>query len=226
MVTTRIEYKKRLDEIDSYFSSFKVLDSGSCVISYTSLMGDTTEIPINDSLSKIIKANGFLLLYNLIEATVRNSIDAVMNAIKSENCSYKLLSDKIRLLWIKQETKNIVDINQKRNEIKIFAEKILEHALLEISSDSITISGNIDAQEIRKISEQIGCDIVADGRNLKTIKDKRNKLAHGEKTFSELGKDISVSDLIEYKNDVKSYLDSVLITIEDYISQKKYMQHA
>lgn len=224
MVTTKLEYNKRLTEVESYLSSFKLLDGGSCVISCTSITGDITEIPIDDSLSKIIKANGFLLLYNLIEATVKSSIDAVMNAVKSDKCSYKQLSDKMRILWIKQETKTITDVNQSRYDIKVFAEKVLNNVLLEISSNTITISGNIDAQEIRKISEQIGCEIVADGRKLKTIKDNRNKLAHGEKTFSELGRDISVNDLIEYKNDVKAYLDTVLSKIEDFITNKKYIK--
>ena len=102
---------------------------------------------------------------------------------------------------------------------------VLEDRLLRFKSDCINISGNIDAQEIRNILKQVGGHEIKDGRSLKTIKDKRNNLAHGEFSFSEIGKDCTVNDLIVYKDDAKEYLSKVLDEIESYINSQKYLKN-
>lgn len=182
-------------------------------------MGEPLEMPVDENLSRILKANGFLLLYNLIEATIRKSIDAVFNAIHSNAHSYSDLTSELRRIWIKQESKNA-----SLDKIISIAESILTNELLYFREDCITISGNIDAQEIRKILKQFGGNEISDGRNLKTIKDKRNHLAHGEFSFSEIGKDYTVQDLIKYKDDAKEYLNKVLDEIQRYIEYKNYLK--
>lgn len=101
---------------------------------------------------------------------------------------------------------------------------ILDNEFLSFKRDCIDISGNIDAQKIRDILKQIGGNEISDGRELKIIKDKRNNLAHGEFTFSEIGRDVLVSELIEYKNKTKDYLSNVLAEINDYIESQKYLK--
>ena len=100
---------------------------------------------------------------------------------------------------------------------------ILENGLLTFERNCINISGNIDAQKIREILRQIGGTEIKDGRRLEAIKNKRNNLAHGEFSFSEIGKDYTVNDLISYKNDTKDYLSKVLDEIELYIDNQKYL---
>lgn len=60
------------------------------------------------------------------------------------------------------------------------------------------------------------------GRDLVIIKEKRNKLAHGQFTFSEIGRDYTINELIGFKNNTKNYLDNVLSEIESYINYKGY----
>ena len=103
------------------------------------------------------------------------------------------------------------------------AKIVLENGLLTFKKDFINISGNIDAQEIRKILKQVGGNEIRDGRCLKAIKDKRNHLAHGDFSFSEIGKDYTVSDLITYKDDTKDYLSKVLGEIQNFIDNQKYL---
>lgn len=218
MTNTRSEYNKRLDEVEIYFNALSFLDNGSCTISCINIMGERLEMPVDENLSRILKANGFLLLYNLIEATVRKSIDAVFNAIHSNSPTYKKLTSELRELWLKQESKNA-----SLDKIISIAESVLTNELLSFREDCINISGNIDAQEIRKILKQFGGNEISDGRNLKTIKDKRNHLAHGEFSFSEIGKDYTIQDLVKYKDDAKEYLDKVLDEIQHYIENKNYL---
>lgn len=218
MNNTRIEYHKRLHEVEVYFEALKLLDNGSCSIKCTDILGVETTKEIDSELSTILKANGFLLLYNLIESTIRKSIDAVINSMHTSSVTFRNLSDELRKLWIRQEGKN-------PNEEKIMsiAKIVLENGLLTFKKDFINISGNIDAQEIRKILKQVGGNEISDGRCLKAIKDKRNHLAHGEFSFSEIGKDYTVNDLIAYKNDTKEYLSKVLEEIQSFIDNQKYL---
>lgn len=219
MINTRNEYNSRLNEVEIYFDALSFLDKGTCEVKCIDILGAESTMPVDDNLSRILKANGFLLLYNLIESTIRKSIGAIFAAIHSSSSSYKDLSSDLRKLWVKQECKNATI-----EKIMNIADSILADELISFKEDCITISGNIDAQEIRKILKQFGGNEIRNGRNLKTIKDKRNNLAHGEFSFSEIGKDYTVQDLIKYKNDVKEYLDKVLDEIQQYIEYKNYLK--
>lgn len=218
MNNTRIEYNKRLHEIEIYFDTLELLENGRCSIKSVNILGIESTKEIDDELSMILKANGFLLLYNLIESTVRKSIDAVINSIHASSVTFRSLSDTLRKLWIKQEGRNISN-----EKIMSIALSILENGLLTFERNCINISGNIDAQKIREILRQIGGTEIKDGRCLEAIKNKRNNLAHGEFSFSEIGKDYTVNDLISYKNDTKDYLSKVLDEIELYIDNQKYL---
>ena len=61
-----------------------------------------------------------------------------------------------------------------------------------------------------------------DGRNLVEIKNKRNRLAHGEQTFYEVGKDFSVNQLRAFKDETFKYLSNVIANIEMFIFDKQY----
>ena len=224
MNNARNEYQKRLHEVDLYFDTLQLLDKGTCTIKCVNILGEEEMKEVDTELSTILKANGFLLLYNLIEATIKNSIDAVLNSIHTSTVTYRDLSDNLKKIWIKQESKSI---NGEKNFEKVMAiaKAILDNEILSFERDCINISGNIDAQKIREILKQFGGNEISDGRDLKTIKDKRNNLAHGEFTFSEIGRDYTVRDLIDYKNETKDYLLNVLDEMQDYIGNQKYLNH-
>ena len=219
MTNTINEYNKRVQEIEIYFNTLKFLDKGTCVIQCTDILGNYEEQEIDSELSKILKAHGFLLLYNLIEATIRKSIDAILNSIHSTSMTYQQLSEEFRKLWIKQENKGQTCSNEKLLSI---VNSILNAETTRFKEDCVYISGNIDAQEIRNIMKQIGGNEIRDGRNLKKIKDQRNHLAHGEFSFAEIGKDYTVQELIEYKESAKLYLNQVLTEIQDFIAVRKF----
>ena len=222
MKTTRAEYTKRLKEVTLYFDTIKLLDNGDCSIICKDINGIVKEKIIDNELAKIMKANGFLLLYNLIEATIRNSISAILNSISTDKLTFKLLSDNLKKLWINQEINNTKDISKFKEKDSELSEKILNDSLLEFSQECINISGNIDAQKIRDIAKKFGYLEPKDGRGLQTIKDKRNQLAHGEFTFSDIGKNYTSNDLIEYKSEVVSFIEGVLNNVEVYINTKGY----
>ena len=222
MKTTRAEYTKRLNEVTLYFETIKLLDNGDCSIICKDINGGTTEKIIDGELAKIMKANGFLLLYNLIEATIRNSISAILNSISTDKLTFKLLSDNLKKLWINQEINKTKDISKFKEKVSELSEKILNDKLLEFTNECVNISGNIDAQRIREIAKKFGYLEPKDGRGLQTIKDKRNQLAHGEFTFSDIGKNYTSNDLIDYKSEVVTFIENVLNNVETYINAKGY----
>lgn len=222
MITTKVEYNKRKHEVSRYLDAVGYLDKGECKIVCTDILGNDSSLSIDDELSKILKANCFILLYNLIESTIVNSIKAITNSIESEKLTFEQFSDEIKRLWIRQEAKTIKDISQTVNIITKLTDSILKKEFIAITVDSVHISGNIDAQEIRKIAKQIGWEQTKDGRDLATVKNKRNSLAHGEFTFSDIGKDYTIRELIEIKNKTLQYLDDVLQKVEEYVNSKKY----
>lgn len=130
----------------------------------------------------------------------------------------------MKKLWVRQETKEIKDFNQSRDKIYEMSEKILNDSLLEFKEACVNISGNIDAQAIRDLAKQFGYTESTNGRHLQIVKEKRNKLAHGEFTFSEIGKEYTVKDLITLKTEVTNYIEDVLKNVEDFITDKKYQR--
>lgn len=218
MNNTKIEYNKRLHEVEVYFETLELLDKGNCTIKCVDILEQETVKKIDSELSTILKANGFLLLYNLVESTIRKSLDAILFSIHTSSVTFDSLSEELRKLWIKQEGKNA---NTKK--IIEIANKILDKEILFFEKDCVDISGNIDAQKIREILRQLGGNEIKDGRYLKEIKDKRNNLAHGDFSFSEIGKDYTVKDLIKYKDETRDYLLKVLAEIELYINRKKFL---
>lgn len=85
-------------------------------------------------------------------------------------------------------------------------------------------SGNVDARQIKKVANEYGFSPPsADGRDLLTVKASRNDLAHGSKSFSEVGRDYTMSTIIDIKEKVIAYLDSMLTNVADYINNKLYL---
>lgn len=106
------DFTERSKEVSKYFIFLKSLEQGTTKLSMDG-KGDSSKIKVIDpELLKTLKASGFLLLYNLVEATMRNVIEAIFDRLRSEGISY----DQIR-----PELKKIVLRNlKKRNPDRIF----------------------------------------------------------------------------------------------------------
>lgn len=104
-------------------------------------------------------------------------------------------SNEIKHLWIRHSIHDVKDVSQFHNKIHILAKSIVEKMLLTLSNECVNISENIDTQNIRATVKQVGWEQSKDGRELLTIKTKRNHLAYGQFTFAEIGKDYKIADL-------------------------------
>ncbi len=178
---------------------------------------------LDSDLEKTLKASCFLLLYNLVESTMRNAIEAIFDELSTQGVSF----DKVR-----PEIKKIV----LRNIKKCNPDKLLI-SITTISIDIISacfdkedlFSGNIDGKLIKDLASDYGFSYKTDarktgnGKDLLTIKSNRNDLAHGIKSFSEVGREKSADELLMIKSKVINYLKQILLNLETYLDNKEYL---
>jgi len=217
------DFNERSKEVSKYFVFLKSLEQGSIKLSMEGMIGKSKVRKINPDLEKTLKASGFLLLYNLVESTMRNAIEAIFEELSSKRISF----DEVR-----PEIKKIILKNIKNRDY----DKILL-SITNISLDIINagfdkeklFSGNIDAKLIKDTALNYGfscrteCIKTGNGSDLLTIKSNRNDLAHGVKSFAEVGKAQTADDFLKIKNKVVKYLKQILINIETYLANKEYL---
>lgn len=221
----------RTREVEKYYKVLEVLDDEriSIIKHYSSRR---RKISLDSDALKIMKSTCFLLLYNLVESTVRESFTTLYEQINKEESTLEYYNEYFRKLWLHQHFKTIDPISSNQNTYRTVAstivEKILNSETFEMKSDHLPISGNLDAKKIKelfkkhKIKLQIHHKALGGGE-LQTVKDKRNGLAHGNISFSECGQEYTVKDLINIKKKTVSYLKSSLTNIKRYSEKRGYV---
>jgi len=221
MINVITDFNSRVKEVESYFSFLEKLITKNPKLYYSS--NKTRQLqPIDAELVKILKANGFLLLYNLVESTIKNSIDAIYDELGRNNVSFNT---------IKQGFKKVVLKNLKGTSSDDFLLNLNDIAIEIIkksyASDN-SISGNLDAKKIRELASIYGFSEkihknAKGGNKLLTVKTNRNSLAHGNVTFSDCGKNYTIQDLLEIKREVIIYIRGILSNINGYLNRNEYL---
>jgi hypothetical protein len=223
MNTVLLDFNTRAQEVDDYFIFLDSLIKQTTKLAVADSAGQYQIQSLNPELAKTLKANGFLLLYNLVESTMRNAIEAIFDELKNQAISFDQLKPEIKMIVL-QNLKN-------RSPEKIYLQ------INQISTDIITatfereklFSGNVDARLIKEIAEKYGFSYQTDfaktknGQNLVVIKSNRNDLAHGIKSFEEVGRDKTIEELLEIKEEVIEYLRQILENIKTYLDNQEYL---
>ena len=218
------DFDERAQEVSKYFFLLQNLEQGSIKLVMGNIKHQKVK-NIDTELEKTLKATGFLLLYNLIESTIRNGIEAIFDDMANRTTSF----DNLR-----KDIKKIVIKNFKNNKSSDNLLNTINHISLDIISASFDkeklFSGNIDAKRIKATAEAYGFSYktnarkTQDGNDLLKIKTNRNDLAHGFKSFKEVGKDATAEELLQIKTRVICYLREILQNIEDYILKQEYLK--
>ncbi len=220
------DFDERSQEVSRYFLFLKNLEQGSIKLSMGNAKNTKTK-PINNDLEKTLKATGFLLLYNLVESTMTNAIEAVFDELKNKNVSFDDLRNEIKKIIID----NIKDKDNKSTTNLLVS---IQNISVDIISASFNkkrlFSGNVDAREIKNIADMYGFSYktnarkTQDGSDLLTVKTNRNDLAHGFKSFEEVGRNATADELLKIQKRVISYLKAILNNIESYLSNEEYLK--
>jgi hypothetical protein len=172
-----------------------------------------------------LRAGTFLVLYNMVEATTRGALDAIHDRITTSEAPFTLLSLSLRKEVIRLFKKSAdPSVNHTLDD---FPSAFVAVAL----SDRVKLSGNVDARAIRDLadcygfSHQTNAAITRNGTDLLTIKRNRNDLAHGLKTFEEIGRDHAAAELQLLSRRSMRYMDGIMLNIVTYLDNELYLDH-
>ena len=220
---------ERKNEIDLYFSAIKQLyeSKDNMDENYVDYEKDFHK----DEFLKILKSNILLMIYNLIESSVMGGILEIYNELKTQHLSYQAVSDEIKNIWFSSIFDQVYDktahFNSYRNKANEIITSILSNETIILDRNATGISGNLSAEEIRKICSSHGIYFCTPagcrgGLVLEDVKDKRNQLAHGTLSFVECGRNYTVDDLEKIKNETNIFLNSLLINMKQYYDEQRY----
>lgn len=205
MITVRADFEKRCDEVKIYLDWLAQIEL------------DAKEIPAG--LPSTMKAAAMLLLYNLVESTMTNAVEAVFDELQSRKISFDLL---------RVEFKTAVMQNVKNCAANKLTEKIaaITTDIISSSFDKTKVfNGNVDARKIRETLSDFGVKKTHNYEEAKLheIMVARNRLAHGAESFGDYGKDLTAPQLIRDFEAVKTLLAHVLDDFGSYIGQRHYL---
>ncbi|WP_298941789.1 MAE_28990/MAE_18760 family HEPN-like nuclease [uncultured Psychromonas sp.] len=245
----------REQEIKSYVKFLTQLDiTNSAIVSslddllLTPSIRPKEENLVPDDIKKILKANLCLMLYNVTEGFIKQSILNVLDTINNTH-TYSKLTDNMKIIWLERcvvwfEYKSD-DFKSSGMSKKLFYAKLIDRLgddLLSFIteeeksdprkfSERFGIPGNVDHTTFKKLADEYG--IVLSDRSvfdkedtLKTLREDRNKLAHGNISFNDFGHTLSVAELVELSNDVFEYLGKIANMFQTYLREEKYLNEA
>lgn len=175
----------------------------------------------------VLRAGTFLILYNLIEASVRSLVESIHYEIVSKSVPFQTLKQSIRRDVVRNfKSRSDPDAQKDMTDVPVQ----LVAVALDLDS-GYPFSGNVDARKIRDVAEIYGFDIVADpafrdGADLVTIKRARNDLAHGVKTYDEVGRDYTLGDLKDLSSRSLGYVEAVLRAVDRFLINEDFREVA
>lgn len=204
-------------------------------------LGDEDAPIVTPEQQRILYSSVYLQLYNLVEATITGSLDAI-SKVAIEQATYLPgdLSDGMRREWVRQMARTNVDlVPEKRLEEAIL---LCDHLLAALPVKPFDIErgggGNWHDGMIRKIAQRIGCELRISRKALAGIKrpirdelgamalvvNLRNALAHGNISFVECGQYDTAEDLRRLVEGVAAYLREVVVAFGTYIDEQGFLR--
>ena len=103
MTATQNDFAARVAEIEEYYAFLEKADLDLPTLHYVD-GGVTQTFPLTIDLFRILKANSFLLLYNLAESVIRNCVKEIHASLRADGLPYAKIKDEIKKLWIKNKS--------------------------------------------------------------------------------------------------------------------------
>lgn len=200
------------------------------------IKNETSEVTkIDRDLLKTLRASSYLLLYNLLESTMSEAIDAIHQTIDNEGVEITQLSENVHQVILSSFQKGFT--NEKVSHYS--KENIdIRSDLMNLGYDKKRLfSGNIDGELIEKyckrygfkpfpIKDSSGKAYNYDKAILKEVKQKRNSLAHGSESFINCGQSIVIGSLTEKIQHTEAILLAVFNGLNSFLEKEKYLKNS
>lgn len=225
IISAELEIRKR--EVDNYIRSVEKMECGEYTI--TGAQSEIDSILLRTS----IKASIVLMLYNVVESTMTKCLTRIHEVIKQNNLHYSQLNEQIKKVILSYYEMAMRTMNQSDDVNKVAdihikqIELIKDRAFFQLSYDELIeyyplYSGNLDAKQIKNILKKYGIIFEEKSSELKTIKEYRNHLAHGEMSFEEVGRAVSIQQLRVMYNSVFTFWEKVIVITSTYLDEKSF----
>ncbi len=221
----------RLKEVDQYLRFLSLIDKPSSAL-VTTLGRHAPPVGIEPDMRRILKANFFVIYYNTVEAAISEGMNYIFNDIERRNTEYVSSNHKIRRLFVKDTLRRNLGDSIDRGRIYDESKNCLDYVTLghplSFNRDDKRAPGNLDADKIRMICDIFGVSKSTPQRSmggvdLGLVVSKRNILAHGDATFTEVGRDYSVGDLRGIRRRSASFLRAIVRNMEAYADNQRYL---
>ena len=218
MNNTLALYDDRKNEIEFYYSIMLEIETDSKKICTVD----------NAKFLRILKSNFLLMLYNLVEACTVSGMMEIYENLKNNANSYLDLISELRAIWSNHEIGKIYSNEAGRasyeKRVQDIIEQVISNQPIVLGRDALGISGNLDAKVIKRLCDKHRIRYVAsDDGCLRTVKDKRNNLAHGDESFGDCARDMTLTDLEHIKDEVCTFIKNILDGMKDYYDNKQYL---
>lgn len=225
---------QRSIEITAYLDFLKVAVERRAMLSAKE---GELQFPLTLELTHTLKANLVLLLYSAMEATLIQLLDEMHDNIGA-NCSsadalnVQLLG--VVLKTVKKGSKSTVLPFASPLHTSLFRYWMDDWKSRTSGKDKRVdgISGSVDSMVFYEQLKKFG--VVTQTLNdrppshltdvaLQKVKSNRNELAHGEKSFTDLGRDLAVPTLEAYSFAVFDTLRKIATEVNNYLQGQRYL---
>jgi hypothetical protein len=218
MNNTLALFNDRLAEIDLSFSVLQNIEDSKIRTNN------------NNDFGCILKSNILLMIYNLIEACIISGLCEIYESIKNSSVAYAGLIEEIQSIWSNYKIGGVYLSNSGKKAYEKCVRNIIDEVVfnrpIELTRHAIKYGGNLDAEIIKKLCDKhkIRYSVSDDKGHLTTVKKKRNDLAHGNISFVNCARDISLQDLINIKDGVKQFIFEILNGMKTYYIHRCYIR--
>ncbi|MFI5419800.1 MAG: MAE_28990/MAE_18760 family HEPN-like nuclease [Nitrososphaerales archaeon] len=225
-----IAFKQRVAELDSYFRILAALEKNF----QKSGLNSKDPLPAvfrSEDTYKLLKASAFLVMYNIAEATVRDVVDSTWNAVETSKTPALTMIPQLRHTWVEASfrRKDVFTASPRtyREEALAILDIAAQGQIVQARFREIGGGGNVDHHKVGDLCLKHGVKfkppkLSRDGTDLETIKNRRNILAHGDQSFSDIGSAYTLADLVDIKKRMTIYLRALVRTFDRHISRAHY----
>lgn len=206
-MTLNLELNEKIKNVDILISELKNLEDQSGKIKTIS----------------ILKSAVIMMLYNIIESMLTLILQEIHDNISKE--SYQLLNFKLKKLYVKYHLTSKPTDNIKKID-GIISDDLKFPTFEEYNSKNSIFSGNLDARKIDELLQLYGIGKIRSPNRNKFlyIKNKRNKLAHGEISYVDACRDKTINEIIIHKESVEEIICEVISLTSFYLSEELYLE--
>ncbi|WP_194270626.1 HEPN domain-containing protein [Glaciimonas soli] len=194
--------------------------------------GPQSEVPKNDPTSATIRGMVYVSLYGALEYCVEQGVQGLLNFISASQVQNAHLEYSVNVVALDPFLTSVRDAGEKKKwpSRRALFEKMADSSVCTISNTAFgTFLHNVHPSTIEEVFHCFGIDLppTPEPRQigyLQEIVDKRNAVAHGRDTATEVGEGRTLADLVLRMDAVYAECIYFLSALEEHASDLSFVQ--